>query len=201
MANPYITNATLKTRLGISDTVDDTTITAVIEAVSRTIDDYCNRYFYKNSVDETRYFTARYADRLNNIADLLTVTTLTTDDAGARTYTTSWATTDYDLEPYNSALDSLPYTMIRVTPQGRYRFPGVEKGVKIVGVFGWTAVPAQIQEACCIQSERIFRRKDAPFGIAGSGNSTADFGAVRLLAKLDPDVEFMIAGFRRLLVG
>lgn len=41
--DPYVTAAQLKTRLGISDTTDDTAITSAVTAASRWIDNYCNR--------------------------------------------------------------------------------------------------------------------------------------------------------------
>lgn len=50
-------------------------------------------------------------------------------------------------------------------------------------------VPPTITAACLLQASRFWKRRDAPFGIAGSpvlGNE------MRLLAKLDPDVEVML---------
>lgn len=172
---------------------DELIMEQVIEGVSRGIEIYCGRRFYTAS--ETRYYTAIDDDELM-IDDLVSLTTLQTDEGGDRTYEYTWQTTDYDLLPDNAALDGTPYTSIAVSPDGDYSFPvGVRKGVKVVGYFGYsTLVPAQVREACLIQAARIFKRKDAPFGVAGN----ADLGELRVIPKLDQDVEWMLAPLRRL---
>jgi len=140
ISNGYSTLAEAKARLGITDTVDDAVLEAVVEAVSRWIDNFCNRRFYRNSSDETRYYTARYSDLLELDDDLSSLTTLKTDDDGDRTYDETWASTDYDLLPANASLDSKPYTRIEITPQGSKSFPvNMPKGVEIVGKFGYGA--------------------------------------------------------------
>ena len=190
----YVTLAAMKSRIGITDTMDNTSLDAVIVSVSRWIDNYCGRKFYANTT-ENRYYTPNSYNILY-IDDLLSVSTLGTDSDGDRTYEDTWATTDYDLMPYNAALNSKPYTWIETTPQGSYAFPaGVRKAVKITGVFGYctyaTAAPYEVREACYIQSHRIFKRKDSPFGIAGK----SDLGQLEMVPKLDADVKSMLDPF------
>lgn len=51
-------------------------------------------------------------------------------------------------------------------------------------------VPAAVRMGTLIQAARFFKRKDSPFGIAGSpemGNET------RLLSRLDPDVALLVS--------
>ncbi len=188
-AGVYCTIAELKARLTIADTTDDTILTQVVSAVSRWIDAFCNRRFYTTAADETRYFAPGYDDLLH-CGDLVSIASsgLKTDDDGDRTYENTWATTDYDLEPSNAALDGKPYTEIRVAPNGDYSFPIAAKGVQIVGKFGWSSAPAQVKEACLIQCERIFKRKDAVFGV--TGESVA--GELRLIPRLDVDVQELL---------
>lgn len=187
----YCTLAELKARADIGDTEDDTILTQVISAVSRWIDDFCGRRFYTTSANETRYFTAEDYDQLK-VSDIVSITTLKTDADGDRTYETTWdAALDYDLEPFNASLDSKPYNKIRVTPNGHWSFPTLRKGVQIVGKFGWSITPVQVKEACLIQCERIFKRKDAPFGVTGDAAS----GELRLIPKLDVDVQAMLTPF------
>lgn len=185
ITNGYTTLAVVKDVLGISDTGHDTELERVVEAVSRWIDGFCGRHFY--SASETRYYTAEWGDWLI-VDDLLTVTTLKTDENEDRTYERTWASTDYDLEPFNAATDGRPYTSIRTAPAGLYTFPTGRKAVQIVGSFGWSAIPDAIEEACILQTTRIFRRKDAPFGVTGS----ADMGQVLAIARLDPDVRSLL---------
>lgn len=169
----YTTRALLKSRLGINDTTDDTMLDAIITAVSRQIDDYCGRRFY--AATETRYYTASHCGSLL-VDDVLSVSSLQTDDDGDRTYENTWATTDYDLEPANAQLESQPqpYWRICITPNSNYGFPvGVSRGVKITGSFGFaSSTPAVIAEACLHQSELTYRQKDNPYG-AMSGEQFA----------------------------
>ncbi len=56
--------------------------------------------------------------------------------------------------------------------------------------------PADIVEATVLAVARLFRRKDAPLGIVGS----ADFGVTNVV-RSDPDVQRLIAPYRRVVVG
>ena len=170
-------------------TSKDSIIERVVTAVSRSIDKHCRRWFY--GISGTRYYTPVDYAKLD-IDDLGTSgsVTITTDEDGDRTYETSWASTDYDLWPYNGA----PYMEVHVTPQGNNAWPvKVAKSVKIAGVFGYqsgtsASAPMDIREACIIQSIRIFHRKDNPYEVAGS----AEMGQLIHIAKLDPDVQLKL---------
>lgn len=193
----YATVAELKSRSNITDATDDTVLASVLDAVSRQIDEHCSRRFYKNSVDETRYYTAE-SPYLLFVDDLVSVTTLYTDGDGDRTYESTWDTDDYDLEPVNASLTSKPYTTIEVAPRGLYTFPvDIRRGVKVVGVFGWPSVPNPIKEACLLQSERLFLRKNAPFGVVGN----AEMGQMQVIPQLDPDVKMLLKPFVKAAIG
>jgi len=192
ITNGYITAARFKNRMGITDTAttDDTTINEVITAVSRWIDKHCGRRFY--GVSEVRKYTP-IETRIVYIDDLLSINTFGTDADGDRTYENTWATTDYDLMPANALLDSKPYTWVQVAEQGDYSLPtGITNALQINGMFGYntyaTGAPPVVVEACFLQSSRIFKRKDAPFGIAG----ISELGTVQLIERLDPDVKQML---------
>jgi len=201
VVNGYCSLAELRARLGNydgADTGDDSMLENVIEAVSRRIDNYCWRRFYV--ANETRYYTAG-DNQVIDVSDIYsttgsTVDTLKTDKDGDRTYEDTWATTDYDLTPFNAALDGRPFTNIEVTPNGDYTFPtSVTKGVEIKAWFGYTATtPDLVNEACLLQSERQFKRKDAPFGVVGGSDIG---GIVRIEERLDPDVKHLLDPLRR----
>lgn len=199
ITNGYAELSDLKGRLGITDTTDDSIIENVIEAASRAIDRHCHRRFY--GVSETRYYTAEHGDALYLPDDLISVTTLKTDEDGDRTYEVTWATTDYDLLPYNAATDGIPYGWLETTPDGSYSFPAnIKRGVEIAGVFGYvaasTAAPDDVREACLLQATRLFKRKDTPFGLAGSPELGQ--GRMTTIPKLDPDVQVFLAPYRRI---
>lgn len=191
MSNEYATRAQLKARVGLAptDTAKDAIIDEVLEGVSREIDNESNRRLF--AATDTRYYTA-VDHTLLQIDDLITLTTLKTDEDGDRTYEKTWAVADRDLEPLNAALESRPYTQLRTTPKGAYSFPLHRKGVEIVGSFGyWSSTPPVIREACLIQAARIFRRVDVPFGIVGMPEG----GAAVWIGELDPDVKHMLRPF------
>lgn len=196
ITNGYCTLAEVKARLGIetADTADDTKLENMIEGISRALDELCCRRFYSDGSDATRYFTAEISEAVDP-GDMVALTTLATDDNGDRTYENTWAPTDYDLEPYNAALDSKPYTEIAVTPQGVYSFPsGIKKGVKIIGKWGWPSTPESINEACLLLTEKLFKRKDAIFGVVGMPG----MGELKQIIRDDPEVNLLVMPYRRL---
>jgi hypothetical protein len=181
-----------------TDAARDTTIEGTIQAVSRSIDLLGPRRFWVNAADalETRYCTVKKL--IGGLFwlpdDVVSITTLASDNDGDGTYEVTWAATDYKLGPPNAALDGWPYNYIRRLPLGLCWLPeGIEDGIKIIGRFGFPAVPAQITEACYLQSYRLYLRKTSPFGVAGS----ADMGQVMVIPKLDPDIELQIQPFLR----
>lgn len=137
MPNLYATLAQLKAHLNLSDSDDDAKLIRILEAVSRQIDQHCERRFYTET--RTRVYTARSA-RYVRVDDLLSVTSLKTDLVGLRTYELAWSTSDYDLDPANAAYESppQPYSKIAMSPWGAYCFPaGLPRGVQVTGTWGY----------------------------------------------------------------
>jgi len=191
ITNGYTTGSAVKEALGIIDSASDTEIDLVIETVSRMIDDFAGRFFYSAGT-VVSYYTADETHSLL-IDDVSSVVTLQTDDAGTGAYGTTWGTADYVVEPFNAAQTGRPYTMIRVATNGNNSFPvDTVKGVKLTAVRGFPAVPKPIVTATQLQCGRIFNRRNTPFGIAG----TLETGTMRLLSRLDPDVEQLVRPYR-----
>lgn len=196
IVNAYATLNQLKAhiRMGTADTADDTLLEMAIESASRLIDDDCDRVFFAGGTAVTRYFAGDDALTLD-IDDNISITSVELDEDGDGAYDTTLATTDYQTEPLNNlnAGQTWPTTRLRAT--GSYQWP-VDAGrstVKIIGQWGFgTAVPTIITQACCLQAARIYKRADAPFGVAGFG----DMGAVRV-TRTDPDVYALISKYRR----
>ena len=114
MTNAYADLATLKSAgvLNISGDAYDTRLLDILEAVSRLIDHYCNRRFYV--VAEARFFDADGGKELA-VPDLISVTSLKTDDDRDRAFETLWAASDYLLYPSNARPDKpwgRPYTRV-----------------------------------------------------------------------------------------
>ncbi len=175
------------------DGLRDAEVEKTIQAASRKVDKHCNRHFYCDTADGTKYYTAPSSVRVY-IDDLVTLTTLYTDDDGDGTYENTWAATDYHKLPANSP-DGWPYTWLEVTPEGNYSFPrNLRNGVKIIGTFGWAAVPEEVREATLITANRYWNRHGAPFGVMGAN----EFGVPVVITKLDPDVIELLAPYVRL---
>ncbi len=194
ITNGYATLAQLKSSLTITDTSDDALLELAITSTSRMIDDFTGRFFYANGTVGTpvvRYYTALDPWSLA-VDDYVSISAIATDDNFNQTWSTVWATSDFMEEPINNSLRGWPYTRLLAT--GRYVWPYyLPQACKITGVWGWPAVPSEVEQACIIQSSRIFVRKQSPFGIAG----TPELGTVRLSSRLDPDVEAFLRPMKR----
>jgi hypothetical protein len=57
-----------------------------------------------------------------------------------------------------------------------------------------TSLPSRVKEAGLLQAGRLFKRQTAPLGIAAVGTGDGGSG-MRLLAKLDPDVELLLGAW------
>lgn len=191
--NLYSTIATLKARLSITDTTDDTMLTSILTGVCRAIDAHTGRWFWRDATATVRYYTPKYGDVLYT-DPIVSVTSLATDTAGDGTWATTWATTDYVLQPYNASADGWPYDRITIQPNGRYSFTDWQRHVKLTAIYGWPSVPYPVTEAALLWSERLYKRKDAPFGILAS----IETGELRLLKEMDPDVVTLLSPYKTL---
>jgi hypothetical protein len=193
--DPYAETSELREWLGeLPADTPDAVLDQAILAASRKIDGDCGRFFYQLPA-ATRTFTATDAGYLP-IHDLVSLTTLKTDLDGDRTYETTWAATDYDLTPDDAFDNGWPYTAVATAPNGVYAFGRLRKGIQIVGTWGWPVVPDPIKTATLILASRLFKRKDSPFGVAGSPG----IGEVVMIGRNDPDVAALIAPYRRMAV-
>jgi hypothetical protein len=199
ITNGYCSLADLKAALRVQDSIDDSLLELAIESASREIDGACERVFY--STTGTRVYAPTNVFTVTT-DDIISVTTLKSSSDGV-TYDITWATSDYQLEPLNGVAGGLvtPFTRIRAT--GNYLMPSFSVGtfyelealIQVVGVFGWSAVPAAIRQATVILAMRLFKRLDAPLGMISN-----DLGSMRV-GRFDPDVEALVAPFRKVSAG
>lgn len=192
ITNGYATLAQVKAAMRITDNVDDDLLETAIESASRQIDGHCERRFYTTAT--TRIYTPNDSF-ICEVDDLVSITSLKTSSDVDGSFDTTWASTDYQLEPLNGIAGGMDvsYTQIRAT--GDYLFPlsGGEATVQVIGTFGWASVPSDIEQACIILSQRQYKRYDSPLGVAGIG----DIGIIRV-SRIDPDVASILAPYRRL---
>lgn len=189
---PYVDPDDLKASLQINDTFADDDLEQACLAATEALEAELGRKFSKDSSDVTRRYTPLDPYMLV-IRDLVSLTTLKTDEDGDGTFETTWATTDYELLPINASADVEPYTMIEVDLRnGDYRFPvGTQGGVQIVGKWGWPKVPKRIVQAAAVLAVQLFkRRRENPSFII-----TAETAIVIL--RNDPQMAAMLKGLSR----
>ncbi len=194
MANEYVTSTNLKVPLGISDSTDDTWLGIVATAASRAIDTWCGRRFYADGAATARVFHP--VSSLLVLVDDIAVTTdlvIKSDPTGDASFGTTWTTADYELRPLNGVVRNRsghPYESIWAV--NNLWFPcNARASVQVTARWGWTTAPEEITQAAYLLGEDLFKRKDAPFGVAG----VSDFGVLRI--KQDPIVQALLAPFRR----
>jgi uncharacterized phiE125 gp8 family phage protein len=186
-APDYATLSEFKAYLRITDTDDDAQLALAITTASRAVDGFCHRQFGQVDEAEERSYTA-YWDRRARVwvvvfDDLQDITGLTvTVEAGD--------VDDYTLEPVNAAQKGRPFTQLRVNTDSTAKPTTERHGVTIDGVWGWDAVPVPVEQATLLQASRFHARRFSPYGVAGSPEQGSE---MRLLAKLDPDVELALA--------
>lgn len=169
----------VKRYIGVHDNSGDVDlfVSMWITAVSRNVDDMCGRQFGRVDALEARYYRPVW-DRhdgcwyatIDDLQDTADLTVSGEDDVDI-------PPTSYTLLPRNAAAKGRPYERIRLDGPA----PGE---VEMWAWWGWTETPPSIPTALLLQAARLNKRRDSPFGIAGS---PAQGTEVRLLAQLDPD--------------
>lgn len=190
-APDYVTSTELKDELRIGDVDDDAQIGRAVTAASRAVDRATGRQFGQVAELEDRIYTAEWDRRRRRwriaVDDLQDVTGLVVQAAAG-------AIDAYRLEPVNAAQKGRPYEVLVVDQAAAVTPAGGDHEVTLTARWGWTVVPVTIKEATLLQATRFFKRRDAPFGVAGSPEVGSE---LRLLAKVDPDVAVMVGDYVR----
>lgn len=202
ITNGYLTTAEARTYAGLSDLADTELLDDVVTAVSRAIDNACQRTFFQQAA-QARTFLTQSADLLTLGAfnDLVSITTLKFDRDGDGTFEETISATNFGLLDSDFP-ETGPYTAIELYNQTWFPVPGGTAGTgrtkltQVTGTWGWPAVPAQVKQACRLQVARVMKRQESPLGVAGFG----EFGVVRV-SRLDPDIDAMLQPYKLLSPG
>lgn len=193
-----VTKTQLKSILGIptADTTDDARLESACDAATQQVQAECGRQFIQDSSATARVFVASSA-LFVEVDDFMTTSGLIvrTDDDNNGVFETTWASTDYQLEPLNGRLEgqAWPYTQLRAI-EARYwpRWRG-QALVQVTARWGWSTIPAPVKQAAEIQALSIFKAADAPLGVAGFG----DIGVVRLRQAMHPVASSLLMQYKR----
>lgn len=202
ITNGYLTTAEARDYCGLSDLADTELLDSTVEAVSRMVDNHCQRTFYSEAA-QARTFETMSADMLSFGAfnDLVSVTSIKFDRDGDGTFEETLTAPLYQLLPPGGASfpEAGPYTALQLFNQTWFPVPGGTAGTgrtyltEITGTWGWPAVPTAVKQATRIMVSRIMKRQESPQGVAGFG----EFGVVRI-SRIDPDVLALLAPYRLL---
>jgi hypothetical protein len=150
-----------------TDTGSDGEILIDLTAVTRWTEQQLGRFFTKDASAVARDFVVpasgpiyaeaenpwKFAGKASSIlhldTDLVSVSSIVTDDNGDGTPETTWLTTDYTLLPTNSdkGPEPRPYSAIAATSYGaQYGWP-TGRLVRVTGVWGWPAIPVPVKRA------------------------------------------------------
>jgi hypothetical protein len=207
-APSYASTDDLRDFVRIDDDADDTVMSTALDAASRMIDYACDprpdhsRQFGKVDAPEDRYFTVtargydiahagQWVAETDDLATVVGLVVAVAAGVGAEVYT---PVTGVAPLPRNATAHGRPFTSLTFAGSSMPAPSLLADAVKVTGTWGWPAIPPTIHQACLLQASRLLARRDAPFGIAGSAETGSE---MRLLAKVDPDVEAMLRPFVR----
>lgn len=183
----YATVAELQQRIDGSGGVkwapeDGVAMELAINAASRWVDEYMDTRF--TAAQESRLYVARFPDVLYT-DDFLSIVSVKSDEDGDGVYETTWPQADYRPEPFNATAKGRPYRQLRATGGARF---STRRPVEVTAVFGYSEnPPPPIRQAVLLLAHRLWMRKDAVFGVAG----TAGLGVFTVMAQIQADADVM----------
>lgn len=192
-APKYITTGELRPYVRLTDNSESIYLDLAVEAASRAVDRFCNRQFGSTASVEQRTFevmwSPKYGRYRTRVDDIATDTGLVVTVSGS-----TLSASDYTLLPRDADLKGRPWTQVLTSSATRPTLGTGPRTIAVDATFGWSAVPDTIKQAVLLQASRFFADRHAVFGIAG----TPEFGTeMRLLARVNPDVELMLLPYRR----
>ena len=189
----YVALSELKSALGITGSTDDDFLNLAIDSAEESIDDLCGRVFTAAGSASARTYRAQPYLVVTDDVSTLTGLVVKTDTNGDGTFDTTWASSDYQVEPLNNLTKGRSVNNLRAV--GSYTFPVFGDGlasVEVTADWGWPAVPDSIKQSALMLAARLYSRKASPMGVIGVG----DFGPVRV-SRSDPDIAHLLMDYRR----
>jgi len=189
----YVALSELKSALGITGSTDDAFLNLAIDSAEESIDDLCGRVFTAAGSASARTYRAQPYLVVTDDVSTLTGLVVKTDTSGDGSFDTTWASSDYQVEPLNNLTKGRGVNNIRAV--GSQTFPVYGDGlasVEVTADWGWPAVPDSIKQSALMLASRLYGRKASPMGVIGVG----DFGPVRI-SRSDPDIAHLLMDYRR----
>jgi hypothetical protein len=195
LGDAYITESTLATYMGGGEAGDATLRTSACVSASKWVSQHCNRDFNQTTTSSDRDYTPASYWAVD-VADFHTTTGLVvkTDTTGDGTFATTWAATDYVVEPNNgveSGIEGYPYRKIRAVGNYTFLCPVGRARVRVTAQWGWAAIPEPVVLATKMVAAYLFNLKDSPLGVASFG----DAGIIR--TRQGSEAAMLLEHYRR----
>jgi hypothetical protein len=204
MANEYVTLAEAKAFIGRQSADMDAVLTTLTTVGSRWVDTKAGRRFYADSTATARVFRPTTCAMVP-IDDAHTITIVETDDGDDGTYATTWTTADYQTLPLNgvgsNGLTGWPTTKLQAVESLDFPMYHARASVRVTAKWGWTAVPADVKQACLYYVHRLFFLRSTPGGFAESTEFAQPIRSLRDIESMLSPYMTTQAGDGRFLVG
>jgi hypothetical protein len=199
----YCTVDDLREQLGdlTSQNLSERQLVRAINSASRAIDKVTDRRFWADETPVTKIFPVHTCDgELWLREDIAHSTGLEIVTFDGTAYTTVWDAADYRLWPYGANTSGSMYggwwklesaRGLRFDVANTYSPTGYSP-IQITARFGWSFCPSEIESAALLIAAKLFKRKDAPYGVAQFG----DIAAVQI-TRTDKDVQELIWAYLR----
>lgn len=171
-----------------------------VSATSRGIDRWTGRRFWRDAEPSTRTYRPRSCElaRVDDVSTTAGLVVETSTVAGWSSGTAWTLGTDFELRPENADADGGAYAWWQIAAVGARAFPVGYRytTLRVTARWGWSDVPDEVNAAAVLRAVAIFKRKEAPYGVADFG----EFGPVRI-TRTDPDVMDLLRPFQRVMVA
>lgn len=190
----YADAADVKAQTDWTNNINDTVLTAAIEAISKAIDLYCGRPdgFEADVAASAREYAGSGYSHLW-IDECVEITLVESKSSYTSDYV-AWSAADWRGfigNPVRPNVNAGRYRGLLATGSGKSRFTSSTlPTVRVTARWGYAAqVPPVIKQAVIIEAARLFKRAQGGFSDVLGG---ADFGELAFVHKLDPMTEFLL---------
>lgn len=171
-----------------SHNLSERQLVRAINAASRSIDNHTGRRFWADAAPVSKVFPVPTAGlELWLPEDIAYSAGLAVSTWDGSAYT-AWDAADYRLWPYGANTSGSMYGgwwKLESARGLRFDVRGATGivPIQIAARFGWAFTPPEVEQACLLKAAQLFKRKDAPYGVAQFG----DIAAVQI-TRADKDV-------------
>lgn len=172
----YATLLDVRSWVGVYDNSDDTELDMARDAATNAVSAWCGANYDLAASATARVFapvssTVLDLSALGSTIGSTTGLAVAVDDDDDGTFETSWAATDWQVEPLNSAgVGSLAWPGTHLRAVGDYRWPVGGSGrarAQVTAKWGWPAVPAGVKMATIMLTVAWHQRRATMTGRSG----------------------------------